>query len=290
MFINRVVEAMEKLAGLTTEFMLKVVALANGEYNYHNFSDFLGAYIDGSAKELALAICQPEKVRFVVNEVFLGEKGTMCFIRSGLPGNVGSHGFGLEEPLYEPRKEALVEAHEHGKVVIIEDAKRDPRTEYMRAMTWDPKYNIDQIAVIPMNLADLRIPVSFLVAIDIVNSPHELAEEQVQFLEKARALVVNTVRSAVELLHRVKVDRAKDKRDLLLNLHHEIRNPLTSLGGFAKRVASAATDDRVRRYADIMIEESARIEKAVNGLKACTEIDAPDEPLCVSWGEARIMH
>lgn len=277
MFIFRVVEAMEKLAGLATEFLSKVVGLANGEYQPHGFSDFLGTYIDRSAKELALAICQKEKVRFVVKEVFPGDTGMMYFIRSGLPGHVGDHGFGLEELLYEPKKEALVEAYESEKVVIVNDAKRDHRTSYMRSMTQDPKYDIDHIAVIPVNF-DGRFQVGFLVIIDIVNSPQQgFVREQQMFLEKAHELIIRTIRDASELMHKMKISRMKEKSDLLLSLHHEIRNPLTVLGGFARRMPGVTTDETVLKYAGIMVDESVRLEKVLNDLPSFMAVEAPDD-------------
>ncbi len=289
MFIFRVVEAMEKLAGLATEFLSKVVGLANGEYQPHGFSDFLGTYIDSSAKELALAVCQKEKVRFVVEEIFSGDKGMMYFIRSGLPSHVGDHGFGLEELLYEPKKEALVEAYESGKVIIINDAKRDQRTSYMRSMTLDPKYDIDHIAVIPVNFNG-RFQVGFLVVIDIVNSPQQgFAREQEMFLEKAQELIIRTIMDANELRDRMKVNRTKERSDLLLSLHHEIRNPLTVLGGFARRMPGVTTDETVLKYAGIMVDESTRLEKILNDLPSFIATEVPDDAVQAAR-EVRIIN
>lgn len=289
MFIFRVVEAMDKLAGLATEFLSKVVGLTNGEYQPHGFSDFLGTYIDRSAKELALAVCQKEKVRFVVEEIFSGETGIMYFIRSGLPGHTGDHGFGLEELLYEPKKEALVEAYESGKVVIVNEAKRDQRTSYMRSMTLDPRYDIDHIAVIPVNFNGW-FQVGFLIVIDIVSSPEEgFTREQQMFLQKAQGLIMRTISDANDLRHAMKVNKLKEKGDLLLNFHHEIRNPLTVLGGFARRMPGVTTDETVLKYAGIMVEESARLEKVLNTLPSFIEAEIPDEAVCATR-EVRIIN
>lgn len=45
-------------------------------------------------------------------------------------------------------------------------------------------------------------------------------------------------------------------------LSHEIRNPLATLGGFARRIARAKDDPRaVERYASIIVEEAQRLEE-----------------------------
>ncbi len=49
---------------------------------------------------------------------------------------------------------------------------------------------------------------------------------------------------------------------------HEIRNPLTAVGGFARRLAQAAdSDSKVARYADVILAEAKRLESILAQMK-----------------------
>ena len=45
---------------------------------------------------------------------------------------------------------------------------------------------------------------------------------------------------------------------------HEIRNPLSAIGGFAQRINKNAKDERILKYAGIILDETKRLEKIVN--------------------------
>jgi two-component system sensor histidine kinase/response regulator len=61
--------------------------------------------------------------------------------------------------------------------------------------------------------------------------------------------------------------RSEAMGQIMDELAHEFRNPLTSIGGFARRLHdNMAADDPNRRYLEIIIKEVARLEKMVRAL------------------------
>jgi HD-like signal output (HDOD) protein len=64
--------------------------------------------------------------------------------------------------------------------------------------------------------------------------------------------------------------------DTLEAVAHEIRNPLMSVGGFARRlVAQMAEDDRSRRYAEVIASEAARLDAVLAEMVAVSAPYAP---------------
>ena len=50
---------------------------------------------------------------------------------------------------------------------------------------------------------------------------------------------------------------------------HEIRNPLVTVAGFARKLSTTLDpDSRVGKYAQIILQEAQRIEEALNQMKA----------------------
>jgi PAS domain S-box-containing protein len=60
-------------------------------------------------------------------------------------------------------------------------------------------------------------------------------------------------------------ERIKVLNDMSLGVAHEIRNPLTSIGGFARLLGrQMAADDPRRNHLDIILKEVSRLENTVN--------------------------
>lgn len=65
------------------------------------------------------------------------------------------------------------------------------------------------------------------------------------------------------------------------NISHAVRNPLTVMGGFARRIESLAQNEQERKYARIILKEMYRLEKILKDIvvfsqdKCCTQ---PFEP------------
>lgn len=57
-------------------------------------------------------------------------------------------------------------------------------------------------------------------------------------------------------------DRLAAMSSMADGLAHEIRNPLVSIGGFARRISKQVPeDDPLRQYVDVIVEDVARLEK-----------------------------
>jgi signal transduction histidine kinase len=81
-------------------------------------------------------------------------------------------------------------------------------------------------------------------------------------------------------LTRLSEDMARERKDILQNtldaVAHEIRNPLLAIGGFARRLAGQATEeDRGRKYATIIAQESARLESVLREMIEYSKVYAP---------------
>jgi PAS domain S-box-containing protein len=55
--------------------------------------------------------------------------------------------------------------------------------------------------------------------------------------------------------------------DMAMRLMHELRNPLVSIGGFSKRIATGHyAEDKLAEYTEIIFEEAKKLEKALSEL------------------------
>ncbi|MFW6161250.1 MAG: ATP-binding protein [Planctomycetota bacterium] len=75
-----------------------------------------------------------------------------------------------------------------------------------------------------------------------------------------------------QLLHS---ERLADVGRLTARVAHEIRNPLTTIGGFARRILKRAADPECQRYAAILVEEVSRLERLLAGIM---DFVRPGEP------------
>jgi signal transduction histidine kinase len=58
--------------------------------------------------------------------------------------------------------------------------------------------------------------------------------------------------------------------EMAANVAHELRNPLVSIGGFARRLHKSIEDPKNKRYTTIVIKEVNRLEKILNNVLSFT--------------------
>jgi len=65
---------------------------------------------------------------------------------------------------------------------------------------------------------------------------------------------------------------------MMAEITHEIRNPLVSIGGFARRLARKVTDPMAGRYLDIILGEVSRLEGIVHDNLTYVKGATPSSP------------
>ena len=83
-------------------------------------------------------------------------------------------------------------------------------------------------------------------------------ERLTEGLERQVAAKTAEVRHAEGLL--AQAERLAALGRLTAEIAHEIRNPLTALGGYARRLLRTVTTDREKEYARIVVSEATRLE------------------------------
>jgi len=83
---------------------------------------------------------------------------------------------------------------------------------------------------------------------------HERLERQVKELAEAQCQILHS-------------ERLADIGRLTSRVAHELRNPLTTIGGFARRIAERPDDaEKSRKHAEIIVSEVARLERLLAGV------------------------
>ena len=71
----------------------------------------------------------------------------------------------------------------------------------------------------------------------------------------------------------IRSERLSAMGHLVQGVAHEIRNPIMTIGGFARRIKTRSKDEEgLARYADIILEETARLENLVQQVHEFSEV------------------
>jgi signal transduction histidine kinase len=73
----------------------------------------------------------------------------------------------------------------------------------------------------------------------------------------------------------IRSERLAAMGNLVQGIAHEIRNPITTIGGFAARMRrTAKKDSKLHNYADIILEETERLENLVQKVRQLAEVQS----------------
>lgn len=118
----------------------------------------------------------------------------------------------------------------------------------------------------PFNRSDLEILFAIAQQVSIAMENANLYRR----LEESFAVTTQELRITQEKL--IRTERLASMSNLIQGIAHEIRNPITTIGGFAHRIKKELGDNRkLAKYADVILEETARLENIVKRVHAFTE-------------------
>jgi len=87
-------------------------------------------------------------------------------------------------------------------------------------------------------------------------------EKWTESLEKEVAEKTNEIKQAQDKL--IQAEKLASLGRLTADVAHEIRNPLSALGGFGRRLLKSVTDKKQRDYAKIIVSEADRLEHVLS--------------------------
>ncbi|HWT78563.1 MAG TPA: GAF domain-containing protein, partial [Candidatus Methylomirabilis sp.] len=157
----------------------------------------------------------------------------------------------------------------------IADARRDPRV----AAEWEGRLDVDEFASVPLVAKGKVLGV---IVVDNKFNHKPITDDDLKFLlvfatqaglavETARVYTrleeasLEMQRTHHQLLHR---ERLAALGEMAAHVVHEIRNPLVSIGGFARRLARRLLDREPEgQYAQIIAREVDRLERIVRDVQ-----------------------
>jgi hypothetical protein len=180
-------------------------------------------------------------------------------------------------------KEVVTLCTKEKKPIIVKDAAKDTRVtdEFRKAL------GVNEFVCVP--LIAKSEPIGVIVA-DNVYTAEPISDERVNTL----TMFVNQASLAIENAETYKsledkIDQLTETQQRLIRseklaaigtmssyVAHEIRNPLVTIGGFAKTLSRFTfTDAKIKVNIDIIIEEVKRLEKILNNI---TDFAKPSKP------------
>ncbi len=191
-------------------------------------------------------------------------------------------------------KEVVTLCTKEMKPIIVKDAAKDTRVtdEFRKAL------GVNEFVCVPMIAKNESIGV---IVADNVFTEEPISDDRVNTL----TMFVNQASLAIENADTYKsledkVNQLTETQERLIRseklaaigtmssyVAHEIRNPLVTIGGFAKTLSRFTfTDSKIKVNIDIIIEEVIRLEKILNNI---TDFGKPSKPEKVDTQICEIM-
>jgi signal transduction histidine kinase len=118
----------------------------------------------------------------------------------------------------------------------------------------------------PFNRSDLEILFAIAQHVSIAMENANLYRR----LEESFTVTTQELRITQEKL--IRTERLASMSNLVQGVAHEVRNPITTIGGFARRIKKELGDNRkFEKYVDIILDETARLENIVKRVHDFTE-------------------
>ena len=171
------------------------------------------------------------------------------------------HGVGMRFSFEE--LQALKETIERKSQILIIEPWQDKRTQNSKELIYFK--GINAMLFTPLAAKDEVIGV---IVADAVNEKKNFNQEEIHFC----AILSNLAGLLLErdLLH---------KQQAAAEASHQLRNPLASIGGFARRLVKKIQEPECRNYAEIIVRETERLESVLNDL---LEFSRPKKQKAVS--------
>jgi len=119
----------------------------------------------------------------------------------------------------------------------------------------------------PFNRSDLEILYAIAQQVSVALENANLYRR----LEESFAVTTQELRITQSKL--IRTERLASMSNLVQGVAHEIRNPITTIGGFARRIKKELGDNqqKLEKYVDIILDETARLENLVKRVHDFTE-------------------
>jgi hypothetical protein len=194
----------------------------------------------------------PNNPQYVIKRLLPND----CYkIISGMPSFSERHGIGEVGHLHTPvPKKALLQAIEWNEIVAIDDALNDDAVGCYMSGHIRSK-NIQSVAIVPIGRNDVR----WLIVLDKV--PPSEKGFSVQDRELLASCKASTERSLLHLSEEIVAANNGTLQRALSEYAHLFRNPLTVIGGFARKLKQTRDPERIETYSEIICSQSRRLEE-----------------------------
>lgn len=206
-------------------------------------------------------------------------------ITTAKPSSIMEHGIG--ESGVVAGKTAIEKVLKTKKVLLVSDAKNNPLTQYMSH--WAAIKNINAVLFVPIVIDE---EVEAIMVFDATGERFSFSEEEIDFIVGCAGFIKELFAKEKEshrwLIQAQHQEQISFSQRFCSDVGHLVRNPLQSIGGFARRITKlvegaqeeerfpAETQtkmaDKILEYSAIIKNEAGKIEKTLGDLIGLAQI------------------